>query len=219
MMCENVILQKFLWILQKIVQIILSHNQALANVCVGLKNVHYIFSTMFPASFQASLSAKASQFENLAKAHQNAQSTNPFSNGGGRPVISASDYGKPKAGSLTEYRGMKAMIDVFEDVLTLCQVISDEGRSNKSGEETVILFGRLFNIFTKVNDKVVGILLRARKYGYVRFEGEMLLQRRDDDVPIFLTKKFEQIHKEIRVKQGDIRSQMAKSPIATTLLS
>lgn len=65
---------------------------------------------------------------------------------------------------------------------------------------------------------MVGILLRARKYGYVRFEGEMLLQRRDDDVPIFLTKKFEQILKEIKEKQSDIRSQMSKSPIATTLL-
>lgn len=65
---------------------------------------------------------------------------------------------------------------------------------------------------------MVGILLRARKYGYVRFEGEMLLQRRDDDVPIFLTKKFDQILKEIRDRQADIRSQMAKSPIATTLL-
>lgn len=51
------------------------------------------------------------------------------------------------------------MIDVFEDVLTLCQVISDEGRSNKSGDETVILFGRLFNVRLIILIFIISIFL------------------------------------------------------------
>ena len=49
-----------------------------------------------------------------------------------------------------------------------------------------IEFGRLFAIYTYISNKLVGILLRARKYGLVHFEGECLFQRQDDDVVITL---------------------------------
>lgn len=39
-----------------------------------------------------------------------------------------------------------------------------------------------------ISDKCVGILLRARKHGFVYFDGEMLYQRRDDNVIIKLIK-------------------------------
>lgn len=39
-----------------------------------------------------------------------------------------------------------------------------------------------------ISNKVVGILIRARKHGFVDFEGEMLYQRRDDDKVIRLLK-------------------------------
>jgi hypothetical protein len=43
-------------------------------------------------------------------------------------------------------------------------------------------------IYTRISDKVVGMLLRARKYGFVEFIGEMLYQGRDDYMPVRLIK-------------------------------
>ena len=40
----------------------------------------------------------------------------------------------------------------------------------------VIKFGHLFKMYTRISDKVVGILLRAKKYRLVYFEPEMLFQ-------------------------------------------
>lgn len=48
-----------------------------------------------------------------------------------------------------------------------------------------IQFGKLFEAYTKISNKLVGMLLRARKQGLVMFEGEMLYQRRDDHVVIY----------------------------------
>lgn len=44
----------------------------------------------------------------------------------------------------------------------------------------------LFDRYIRISDKVVGILMRARKHGLVDFEGEMLWQGRDDHVVITL---------------------------------
>ena len=41
-------------------------------------------------------------------------------------------------------------------------------------------------MYKVISNKLVGILLRARKYDLVKFEGEMLYQRKDDDVVITL---------------------------------
>ena len=49
-----------------------------------------------------------------------------------------------------------------------------------------VTFGRLFERYTRISNKVVGMLLRARKQNLVDFEGEMLFQRRDDNVVITL---------------------------------
>ncbi|PAV63498.1 hypothetical protein WR25_07672 [Diploscapter pachys] len=90
----------------------------------------------------------------------------------------AIDYGRPPTGSRTEARGIKASVHVCNEVLYLCEVISQ----NASGEEPhkYIEFGKLFYIYSFISDKLVGMLLRARKYGLVDFEGEMLYQRQDD---------------------------------------
>ena len=50
-----------------------------------------------------------------------------------------------------------------------------------------------------ISNKVVGVLLRARKYGFVTFEGETLFQGRDDNVVItllFPTSRVKEIAKE-----------------------
>lgn len=44
-----------------------------------------------------------------------------------------------------------------------------------------------------ISDKLVGMLLRARKHKLVDFEGEVLFQRRDDHVPIILLKPMSEI--------------------------
>uniref|UniRef100_A0A672K4T7 Costars domain-containing protein n=1 Tax=Sinocyclocheilus grahami TaxID=75366 RepID=A0A672K4T7_SINGR len=49
-----------------------------------------------------------------------------------------------------------------------------------------VTFGRLFDRYVKISDKVVGILLRCRKHKMVDFEGEMLWKGQDDDIIITL---------------------------------
>lgn len=58
----------------------------------------------------------------------------------------------------------------------------------EGGAEAQIKFGDLFRMYQVISNKVVGILIRARRHGYVDFEGEMLYQRRDDDKLIRLLK-------------------------------
>ncbi|CAJ0599444.1 unnamed protein product [Cylicocyclus nassatus] len=94
----------------------------------------------------------------------------------------APDYGRPPPGSKTEARGIKASIYVCREVLFLMETINE----NAEGEEPHkwIKFGKLFYVYSFYSGSVVGILIRARKYGLVHFEGEMLYQRQDDDKKI-----------------------------------
>ncbi len=80
----------------------------------------------------------------------------------------------------------------------LCQIIQSNGKE-QNGTIT-ITFGDLFEvwyrclnlvlifdflkIYTNISDKLVGVLLKARKHGYLTFQGEMLLQNRDENVLI-----------------------------------
>lgn len=99
------------------------------------------------------------------------------------------EYGTPVAGTKTAQRGHQAHNRISNEIIQLCTVIDDNGETTlDQGSNPVkeITFGQLFDIYTHISNKVVGILLRARKYGLVDFEGEMLYQRRDDDVIIRL---------------------------------
>ena len=67
--------------------------------------------------------------------------------------------------------------------MELCEVIYMNGYSLEESEVdedtaafAVIKFGDLFKMYTRISDKVVGILLRAKKYRLVYFEPEMLFQ-------------------------------------------
>lgn len=53
-----------------------------------------------------------------------------------------------------------------------------QGERAWAGEngETLILFGDLFDAYAHISDKVVGMLLRARKHSLLYFEGETLFQ-------------------------------------------
>lgn len=96
-------------------------------------------------------------------------------------------YGKPVAGSKTEARGIKAHEDVEDEIRVLCTVIEEHG-TPLDGDIVEIKFGELFRLYSVISNKVVGVLIRARKHGYVEFEGEMLYQKRDDNVVIRLVK-------------------------------
>ena len=51
-----------------------------------------------------------------------------------------------------------------------------------------ITFRKIFQLYTRISSKVVGMLVRARRHGLVTFKGEMLYQGQDDKVIIKLVK-------------------------------
>ncbi|ESP02331.1 hypothetical protein LOTGIDRAFT_172211 [Lottia gigantea] len=133
---------------------------------------------------------QVTQWQKKVDHHRENQLINPFSDWEGashRPQLDKNDpnYGKPVGGSLTEIRGKQAQNHVFGEILDLTMTIDDIGEPQPDGTKTVT-FGKLFSSYLRVSNKVVGILLRARKRNYVKFEGEMLYQGRDENVVITL---------------------------------
>ncbi|XP_074603076.1 actin-binding Rho-activating protein-like [Brevipalpus obovatus] len=104
-----------------------------------------------------------------------------------KPCKDKENYGKPIEGSKTQLRGMKAYHAISKEVQELCQIVNENGGKQKDGTVTMT-FGNLFELYSSISDKLVGVLLRARKHGFVHFVGEILYQRRDDDVIITLVK-------------------------------
>ncbi|KAK6998571.1 actin-binding Rho-activating protein [Biomphalaria glabrata] len=134
------------------------------------------------------LNNKISMWQKKADEHKEKQLLNPFSEWAGashRKALDKNDpnYGRPVEGSLTEYRGKQAGHHISAEIVELCHVIREIGTPGLNGSY-MIKFGQLFEAYTRISNKLVGMLLRARKQGLVTFEGEMLYQRRDDDVLI-----------------------------------
>lgn len=69
-----------------------------------------------------------------------------------------------------------------------------------------------------INNKLVGLLLRARKHKLVDFEGEMLFQRRDDDVPIFMVKTTDQIKALLNENIEEVQQSVSSNPQPTNVL-
>lgn len=130
--------------------------------------------------------------------HQEYQKHNPFSHdtrlSGVVPQRGQDDYGRPVQGSMTEQRGKDAHTHISREVQELCEVIKNIGESRDSsgrgggsdGKVITVEFGKLFEHYVTISNKLVGILLRARKQRLVDFEGEMLWQGKDDHVVITL---------------------------------
>lgn len=138
----------------------------------------------------AALTDRVKQWQQFADDHQQNQLINPFSNWEGachRQKLSKDDenYGKPVSGSKTEFRGKQADEHISREVTELCYVISDLGKHEDEGT-VVITFGELFEAYLTISNKLVGTLIRARKNKFVYFQGEMLYQGRDENVPITL---------------------------------
>ncbi|XP_076442086.1 actin-binding Rho-activating protein-like [Babylonia areolata] len=134
------------------------------------------------------LSSKVSLWQKRADEHKDKQLINPFSDWEGashRAKLEKDDpsYGKPVEGSFTELRGRQAGDHISAEIVELCRVISEQGQRHPDNTY-VITFGQLFEAYTKISNKLVGMLMRARKQRLLEFEGEMLFQRRDDHVLI-----------------------------------
>lgn len=145
------------------------------------------------------LSTRVAAFQKKAEEHKVKQKSNPFSQSGSVSDIGCQKwdkndprYGRPPEGSKTEQRGLAAGAHISNEVVFLCEMINEYGIPND--DDTVsITFGELFQIYTTISNKVVGMLMRARKHGLVHFESEMLFQRRDDDEVITLLKPINEI--------------------------
>lgn len=174
-------------------------------------------------SRSSSLTDLISAFDTKAQAHTDLQKVTAFSgqfDKSIKPTFSKDEYGKPIPGSKTELRGAEAQARVCTEMKELCSIIHDYGKTPCKGllppelknATKVISFGELFSIYTVISDKLVGILLRTRKYNLTQFEGEVLFQKRDDDVPIFLMKPMNEIREYCDNKALQARRSVSPMP-------
>ncbi|CAK6972542.1 actin-binding Rho-activating protein [Scomber scombrus] len=133
-----------------------------------------------------------SRWQQWSEEHMVGQKLNPFSEEFDQEYAmnqrlrkGDSGYGRPKDGSKTAERGDRAQKHIHREMEEMVWIIRDMGITDKEGR-TIISFGRLFDRYVKISDKVVGILLRCRKHKMVDFEGEMLWKGQDDDIIITL---------------------------------
>ncbi|XP_072029404.1 actin-binding Rho-activating protein-like [Amphiura filiformis] len=142
---------------------------------------------------EQAVSGKIAMWQKHEQKHKDKQLINPFSEWEGastRAKLSKDDenYAKPVEGSMTAQRGKAAGERISNEIQELIEIIKVMGKKGDDGLYR-INFGLLFNIYLKISNKMVGIMMRARKQGLIDFEGEMLWQRRDDHVMITLLKE------------------------------
>ncbi|KAM6457863.1 actin-binding Rho-activating protein [Liasis olivaceus] len=132
------------------------------------------------------------RWEEWADEHVTIQKLNPFSEEFDYELAMATrlrkgdeGYGYPKEGTKTAERAKRAEDHIHREMRDLCFIIRIMAQPRRDGKIQVT-FGDLFERYVHISDKVVGILMRARKHGMLDFEGEMLWQGRDDDVLITL---------------------------------
>uniref|UniRef100_A0A6I8RNU1 Costars domain-containing protein n=1 Tax=Xenopus tropicalis TaxID=8364 RepID=A0A6I8RNU1_XENTR len=128
-------------------------------------------------------------WQSWAEERMEYQRLNPFSNAvlpdTTRLDIEHPEYGRPKAGTHTEERGKDAHKHLNKELEELCLIIKNIGILGEDGN-TRVTFGRLFETYVTISNKLVGVLIRGRKHGLLHFEGEMLWQGRDDHAVITL---------------------------------
>lgn len=132
------------------------------------------------------------RWEGWADEHVIVQKLNPFSEEFDYELAMATrlqkgdeGYGYPKEGTKTAERAKRAEGHIHREMRDMCFIIRIMAQPQRDGKIQVT-FGDLFDRYVHISDKVVGILLRARKHGMLDFEGEMLWQGRDDAVLITL---------------------------------
>ncbi|NXC45854.1 ABRA protein, partial [Penelope pileata] len=140
------------------------------------------------------VSSLKNRWQEWADQHIITQKLNPFSEEFDHKLAMSTrlhkgdeGYGRPKEGTKTAERAKRAEAHIHREIRDLCFIIESMANSRPDGKIQVT-FGELFERYVRISDKVVGILMRARKHGLVDFEGEMLWQGRDDNVIITLLK-------------------------------
>lgn len=170
-------------------------------VCVSALLLHLLSfrANRYTEALNCKAHRKYSQVDSLkgrwqqwADEHIQSQKLNPFSDEFDYDLAMSTrlhkgdeGYGRPKEGSKTAERAKRAEEHIYREIMELCFVIRTMARHRRDGKVQVT-FGELFDRYVRISDKVVGILMRARKHGLVHFEGEMLWQGRDDHVLITL---------------------------------
>ncbi|CAJ0580813.1 unnamed protein product, partial [Mesorhabditis spiculigera] len=147
---------------------------------------------------RSSLRDSIEKFQALATSNETKLKKNPFSGSYVEQKFdkNSADYARPPSGSLTEARGIKASMHVCREVLFLIETINE----NAIGEvpNRVIEFGKLFTLYSYYSETLMGMLIRARKYGLITFEGEMLYQRQDDKKPIAMLLSLQEVQARLR---------------------
>uniref|UniRef100_A0A8C9G6G9 Actin-binding Rho-activating protein n=1 Tax=Pavo cristatus TaxID=9049 RepID=A0A8C9G6G9_PAVCR len=140
------------------------------------------------------VSSLKNRWQEWADQHIVTQKLNPFSEEFDHELAMSTrlhkgdeGYGRPKEGTKTAERAKRAEAHIHREIRDLCFIIETMATPRRDGKIQVT-FGELFERYVRISDKVVGILMRARKHGLVDFEGEMLWQGRDDNVIITLLK-------------------------------
>ncbi|XP_023990459.2 actin-binding Rho-activating protein [Salvelinus sp. IW2-2015] len=133
-----------------------------------------------------------SRWQNWSSTHTVKQKLNPFSDDFDyeysmslRLRKGEEGYGRPKEGTKTAERARRAEQHIHGEIADMCYVIRTMNDPDPDGK-TRVTFRELFDRYVRISDKVVGILLRARRHGKVAFKGEMLWQGQDDGVIITL---------------------------------
>ncbi|KAJ8718401.1 hypothetical protein PYW08_002638 [Mythimna loreyi] len=174
-------------------------------------------------SRSSSLTDLISAFDTKAQNHTDLQKVTAFSGSfdkNHKPTFSKEDYGKPIPGSMTEFRGAEAQARVCTEMKELCEIIDQYGKTpcksllppELKDATRVISFGELFSIYTVINDKLVGLLIRTRKHQLTYFEGEVLFQKRDDDVPVFLMQPIQDIREYCNNRALQARRSVSPMP-------
>ncbi|KAG5842686.1 hypothetical protein ANANG_G00180250 [Anguilla anguilla] len=132
------------------------------------------------------------KWQNWASEHAVNQKLNPFSDDFDYELSMSTrlhkgeeGYGRPKEGTKTAERARRAEAHIHREIDDMCFIIRTMADPDPDGR-TRVTFGELFDRYVRISDKVVGILMRARKHAKVAFEGEMLWQGQDDHVIITL---------------------------------
>uniref|UniRef100_A0A673GN34 Actin-binding Rho-activating protein-like n=1 Tax=Sinocyclocheilus rhinocerous TaxID=307959 RepID=A0A673GN34_9TELE len=118
----------------------------------------------------ATMNDLRSTWQRFAEDHIKGQKLNPFSEEFDYEHAMAirlnkgdAGYGRPKEGSKTAQRADRAQKHIYREMEEMCFIIRDMGQRDKEGR-IYVTFGRLFDRYVKISDKVVGILLRCRKH-------------------------------------------------------
>ncbi|KAM6214169.1 actin-binding Rho-activating protein [Rhynchocyon petersi] len=167
--------------------------------CTRIKRPLPSQANRFTEKLNCTAQRKYSQVGNLkgrwqqwADEHVQSQKLNPFSEEFDYQLAMSTrlhkgdeGYGQPKEGTKTAERAKRAQEHIYREIMDMCFIIRTMARHRRDGKIQVT-FGDLFDRYVRISDKVVGILMRARKHGLVDFPGEMLWQGRDDHVVITL---------------------------------